>query len=54
MLLKGSLYITFQLMKLEQVIFLAVSKSFVLIFTRASLFRVNAFLINHSVCFGNA
>ena len=33
---------------------LAVSKPFVLSFIRASLFRANAFLINQSVCFGNA
>ena len=32
----------------------AVSKPFVLSFTRASLFRVDAFLINHLVCFGSA
>ena len=33
---------------------LAGSKPFVLSFTRATQFRVNAFLINHSVCFGNS
>ena len=40
--------------RLLQKAYLAVSKPFVLSFTRASLFRANAFLINHSVCFGNA